>query len=71
MSFTVYETTNEVEDMEVLVDVCPAEPDIGLAGNGNVAISILDVRKLDRSILDELSEQKIDDLAAQIYSTHF
>ena len=60
----------DVKDMEVLVDVWPAEPDVGFFGNGKVAISVLDVRKLDspKSIINELSTNEIEDLAADIYS---
>ena len=43
MTFTVQEMCFEVKDMDVLVDVCPAEPDVGFFGNGKVSISILDV----------------------------
>ena len=78
MSLTFHEMCFEVKDMEVLVDVCPAEPDVGSFGNGKVSISILDVGKLEfdaekleyynKSIMNELSTNEIDEIAADIYS---
>lgn len=70
MTFTVQEMCFEVKDMEILVDVCPAEPDVGFFGNGKISIGVLDVRKLgsSKSIINELSSGEIDTLAADIYS---
>ena len=78
MTFTVQEMCFEVKDMDVLVDVCPSEPDVGFFGNGKVSITILDVGKLEfdaekleyynKSIMNELSTNEIDEIAADIYS---
>jgi hypothetical protein len=68
----------EVKDMEVLVDVCPAEPDVGSFGNGKVSISILDVGKLEfdaekleyynKSVMNELTPREIDEIVRDVYS---
>ena len=68
----------EVKDMDVLVDVCPAEPDVGSFGNGKVSISILDVGKLEfdaekleyynKSVMNELTPREIDEIVRDVYS---
>ena len=78
MSLTFHEMCFEVKDMEVLVDVCPAEPDVGFFGNGKVSISILDVGKLEfdaekleyynKSVMNELTPREIDEIVRDVYS---
>ncbi len=78
MSLTFHEMCFEVKDMEVLVDVCPAEPDVGSFGNGKVSISILDVGKLEfdaekleyynKSVMNELTPREIDEIVRDVYS---
>jgi len=78
VSLTFHEMCFEVKDMEVLVDVCPAEPDVGSFGNGKVSISILDVGKLEfdaekleyynKSVMNELTPREIDEIVRDVYS---
>lgn len=73
-----FEVMKDMDVLDVLVEACPVEPDVGIFGNGKVAISILDVGTLEfdaekleyynKSIMNELSSSEIDDLAADIYS---
>ena len=61
---TVYdEHDNEYDNVDVLYDVCEAEPDVGFAGG----IEIYAIQYEDQGcIMDKLTERALDDLADEI-----
>jgi hypothetical protein len=54
--------------LSVEVDSGPPEPDVGIMGNGSVAISVEDVLDGDgNSLMDNYSPMDIDDIAEKVY----
>lgn len=55
-------------DLDVEIDMAPAEPDVGMVGNGKVAIAVLQVTNSEgEEVTGDYSPLEIDDIAHEIY----
>mgnify|MGYP003134463973 FL=1 len=55
-------------DLDVAVDMAPPEPDVGIFGNGKVAISVEEIHDAEgKSVMGDYSPLELDDIAHEIY----
>ncbi len=67
---STYHIQYKNQALKVEVDVSPAEPDIGICGNGEVAVAVEDVLDEDgNSLMDTYSAIDVDDIAHEVYKT--
>ena len=68
---------NELLSLKVVVAVSPPEPDVGVFGNGEVAISVEEVYCFDEkydpkeNLVGDFAAEKLDDVAQQIYKEFY
>ena len=53
--------------LKVIAEIDDAEPDVGIFGNGSVAVQIVQVFYQGDDIISDLSEDRIEDIAHIIY----
>ena len=53
--------------LKVVAEIDHAEPDVGIFGNGSVAVQIVQVFYQGDDIISDLSEDRIEDIAHIIY----
>ena len=54
--------------LDVAVDLAPPEPDVGIFGNGIVAISVEEIHDAEgKSVMGDYSPLELDDIAHEIY----
>jgi hypothetical protein len=53
--------------LKVVAEIDHAEPDVGIFGNGSVAVQIVRVFYQGDNIISDLSEDRIEDIAHIIY----
>lgn len=58
----------ETVPLRVIADLSHPEPDVGIRGNGSVAVEIISVIYQDADITADLSADRLDDIAHEIYS---
>ena len=58
----------ETVPLRVIAELSPPEPDVGIRGDGSVAVEIISVIYQDADITADLSEDRLDDIAHEIYS---
>ena len=60
--------------LRVLAEVSSAEPDVGIFGNGKISLAIEEIYCLEdgfneeENIIDRFDEERIEDIAHQIYN---
>ncbi len=54
--------------LKVVAEIDHAEPDVGIFGNGSVAVQIVQVFYQGDDIISDLSADRLDDIAHEIYS---
>ena len=54
--------------LDVAVDMAPPEPDVGIFGNGKVAISVEESHDAEgKGVMGDYTPLEIDDIAHEIY----
>ena len=54
--------------LDVAVDMAPPEPDVGIFGNGKVAISVEDIHDAEgKCVMGDYTSLELDDIAHEIY----
>jgi len=54
--------------LDVAVDMAPPEPDVGIFGNGKVAISVEDIHDAEGNcVTGDYTPLELDDIAHEIY----
>lgn len=54
--------------LDVEIEIAPAEPDVGMFGNGKVAIAVLQVtNSAGEEVTEDYTPLEIDDIAHEIY----
>lgn len=65
---TTYHIEYKNRDLDVEVDIGPTEPDVGVFGNGKVALSIEAIRDDEGdSVIGDYTPLELDDIAQEIY----
>ena len=50
------------------IDIAPAEPDVGMFGNGKVAISVEEIHDAEgKCVMGDYTPLELDDIAHEIY----
>ena len=66
---TTYHIEYKNRDLDVEVDIGPTEPDVGVFGNGKVALSIEAIRDDEGdSVIGGYTALELDDIAQEIYA---
>ncbi len=66
---STYHIEYKNRDLDVEVDIGPTEPDVGVFGNGKVALSIEAIRDDEGdSVIGAYTALELDDIAQEIYA---
>lgn len=64
----------ETKSLRVIADISRAEPDVGIFGNGKISLAIEEIYCLEdgfdeeENIIERFDEERIEDIAHQIYN---